>query len=166
MFYMEELNRLRLDIINTYKTPLIWKFNDIGYNRMFMYGYEKCDPLEETFFVFYIVYDEYFIDIGSCYEYGDFEYGRFDFYDYRFKITRQIKLDQYANICKELNTLGYIFGNCIFDWHILDKDMCIEGYKSIEKGDVAYWYEISDDFCFINYDEEIKFVTEYINIYK
>lgn len=150
------------DIINTYKNPLIWKFIDIDGNRKFMYG--ENDELRETFYVFYKNNDEYFIDIGCCSEYGDFDYGRFDLFGYEFEITRQIKLEPniYGSIFKELNSIAYIFGNYIDDYEILNEDGYIENYESIKKDNKVIWYTMNKDVCFINNDEKIKFIEAYI----
>ena len=120
--------------LGTYENCLIWKFNDdINGNRIFMYG--KNDELDETFFIFHKKNDEYFIDIGCCFKYGDFDHGRFDFFGYDFEITRKIKLetDIYGSLLKELDLNNCIFGNCIDDYEILNENEFIEGYESIKK---------------------------------
>jgi len=156
---MEELIN---DIIGTYKNPLIWKFNSIDGNRKSMYG--EYDELKETFFVFYKNDDEYFIDIGCCYEYGDDDYGRFDFFGYGFEITRQIKLKTniYENLLKELNLIAYIFGSCIDDYEIMNEDGWIEDYESIKKDDKVIWYAMNKDVFFIDNNEKIKYINAFI----
>ena len=109
--------------LGAYENRLIWKFNDdINKNRKFMYG--TNDELDETFFIFYKKNDKYFIDIGCCFEYGDFDYGRFDFFGYDFEITRKIKLepDIYRSLLRELDLNNCIFGTCIDDYKILNED--------------------------------------------
>lgn len=159
---MEELIK---NIIDTYKNPLIWKFNGINGNRKYMYG--EHDELKETFFIFYKNDNEYFIDIGCCYEYGDNDYGRFDFFGYDFEIKRQVKLKTdenniYKSLFKELNSISYIFGNYIDDYEILNEDGWIEDYESIKKDDKIIWYAINKDLFFIKSDEKIKFINEFI----
>lgn len=148
--------------LGDYENRLIWKFNEINGNRKFMYG--ENDELRETFYVFYKNDDEYFIDIGCCFEYGDFDYGRFDFFGYGFEITRKIKLEPniYKSIFKELNSIAYIFGNYIDDYEILNEDRWIENYESIKKDNKVIWYTMNKDVCFINNDEKIKFIGAYI----
>ena len=156
---MEELiNNIR----DTYKNPLIWKFTSIDGNRKYMYG--EYDKLKETFFIFYKNDDEYFIDIGCCFEYGDFDYGRFDFFGYDFEITRQIKLETniYESLFKKLKSFAYIFGNCIDDYEILNEDGWIEDYESIKKDNKVIWYTMDKDVFFINNDEKIKFIDAFI----
>lgn len=150
------------DIINTYKNPLIWKFNGINGNRKLMY--EEYDKLEETFFVFYKNDNEYIIDVGCCYEYGDYDYGRFDCFGYGFEITRQIKLtyDIYESLFEELGSLAYIFGHCIDDYEILNEDGWIEDYESIKKDNRVIWYTINKDVFFITNDEKIKYINAFI----
>ncbi len=148
--------------LGDYENRLIWKFNEINGNRKFMYG--ENDKLRETFYVFYKNNDEYFIDIGCCFEYGDFEFGRFDFFGYGFEITRKIKLepDIYGSIFKELNSIAYIFGNYIDDYEILNEDGWITNYESMKKDNKVIWYTMNKDVCFINNDEKIKFIDAFI----
>ena len=148
--------------LENYENRLIWKFNDINRNRKFMYG--KNDELKETFFIFYKKNDEYFIDIGCCFEYGDFDYGRFDFFGYDFEITRKIKLepDIYESLLRELDSNACIFGTCIDDYEILNEDSYIEGYESIKKNNTLIWYEMDKNCIFINNDEKIKFIDAFI----
>jgi hypothetical protein len=149
--------------LGAYENRLIWKFNDdINGNRRFMYG--KNDELDETFFIFYKKNDEYFIDIGCCFEYGDIDYGYFDFFGYDFEITRKIKLepDIYVSLLRELDLNNCIFGTCIDDYEILNEDDFIEGYESIKKNNTVIWYKMDKDVFFINNDEKIKFIDAFI----
>ena len=149
--------------LGAYENRLIWKFNDdINGNRRFMYG--TNDELDETFFIFYKKNDKYFIDIGCCFEYGDFDYGRFDFFGYDFEITRKIKLepDIYRSLLRELDLNNCIFGTCIDDYKILNEDDFIEGYESIKKNNTVFWYKMDKDVFFINNDEKIKFIDAFI----
>ena len=149
--------------LGAYENRLIWKFNDdINKNRKFMYG--TNDELDETFFIFYKKNDKYFIDIGCCFEYGDFDYGRFDFFGYDFEITRKIKLepDIYRSLLRELDLNNCIFGTCIDDYKILNEDDFIEGYESIKKNNTVFWYKMDKDVFFINNDEKIKFIDAFI----
>lgn len=145
-----------------YENRLIWKFNEINENRKFMYG--ENDELRETFYVFYKNDDEYFIDIGCCFEYGDFDCGRFDFFGYGFEITRKIKLepDIYGSLLRELDLNNCIFGTCIDNYEILNEDSFIEGYESIKKNNKVIWYKMVKNVFFINNDEKIKFIDAFI----
>lgn len=156
----KQINKL----LNAYENRLIWKFNEnIKGNRQYMYG--GNDELKETFFIFYEKNDEYFIDIGCCYEYGDFEYGRFNFVEYGFEITRKIKLepDIYDNLLEELDFNCGIFGTCIVDYGILNEDVCMVNYdESIIKNNHVVWCKVDEDIFFINNDEKIKLAHAFI----
>ena len=140
---------------------------DIRNNRI--YKYVKNDELNETFFVFYKKDDKYYIDIGCCYEYGDYDHGRFYFFNYNFEITNNIELelepDIYNSLIKELNSMDSIFGSCIFDYHILNEDEYIEDYENIKIEDNRiFWYKTDKDIFFIDDDTKIKFINAFIKL--
>ncbi len=151
------------EILQTYEHPLIWMFLSNGYNRMYMYG-NKDEP-DETFFVFYKRDNVYFLDIGSCYEYGDYDYCRFDFLGYESKITRQVKFetDGFQHLLEQLHSMAWKFGNGVEDYEILDKDSYIEGYEHVIKDDKHIWYKLDEDICFADANVKQIFVEEFIN---
>jgi hypothetical protein len=166
----EQMEEKTKEIINTYKHPLIWKFDfDIGDNCKYMYGNYSVN-LKNTFFVFYEINDEYYIDIGCCYKYGDYDYGRFDFFNYGHEITKQTKLDSadpYKHLITELKSIPYFYGQCFDDYDITDSDTSYEDYYTeyieLNNGSI-FWYKIDKETVFINKEEQLKFCTRYAQL--
>lgn len=155
------MEKFNLEILSTYKNPLIWKFNCIDNNIKYMYG--KNDELKITFFIFFQKDDKYFIDVGCCYKFGDFDHGRFDYFNYGYVIKSQIELgiQTYESLLNELNSLTYVFVNCVVDYCLLDEDGYIEGYKNIKINDKVFWYEIDEDVFFVDNNTHINYIEQF-----
>ena len=119
-----------------------------------MYG-DNDDP-KSTFLIFYKDNSKYFIDVGYCYEYGDYDHGRFYSFGYNHEIKQKIKLEDnvYLQVLKELNNSIY--------YTILNEDECVaDSYKSITINNTTIVYEISKDINFANENEKAKFMEAF-----
>jgi hypothetical protein len=151
---MDTLGETYTDLIKTYKEPLIWKFDYNKHNRISMYG-DNDDP-ESTFIIFYKDNNKYFIDAGYCYEYGDYEHGRFYSFGYNHEIKQKIKLEDnaYLHLFNELKHS--------IDYTILNEDECVaDSYNFITINNITIVYEIHEDINFANESEKTKFIETF-----
>lgn len=154
------------DLLEKYKHPLIWKFTYDNIQRITMYKNNEIP--NPTFFIFHIIYNKYYLDIGYLYEYGDNDHNKYNSFGYYSEITDKIEIigDKYLEFLKHIDKYTYIFGNYV-DYEIINKNEYIpdEEYSIITQNDNIIMYKYDINLYFINDTEKINFIKAYIQMY-